>query len=136
MLSGPIICGIKDGKVKALQIKTNKSHSLYSSGSMVLSISSNSRGTGFVTGHIDGTIIRYYLDEENSEYPVAKLTVHPVPPNILIWAQNFVFTVGCDNRLIIYNEEGKVIKKFDYTNQDAFTIGCSNPGGHVSIEMD
>lgn len=56
--SGPIICGLVDGKVRTLQIKSNKSHSLYASESLVVSLAPNSKGTGFLSGHADGNIIR------------------------------------------------------------------------------
>lgn len=57
--AGPIICGLVDGKVRALQLKTNKSHSLYSAESLVVSLASNPKGTGFLSGHADGNIIRF-----------------------------------------------------------------------------
>lgn len=46
LLAGPIICGLQDGKVRALQIKSNKSQSLFASDSLVVSLASNPRGTG------------------------------------------------------------------------------------------
>lgn len=56
--SGPIICGLVDGKVRVLQTKTNKSHSLYASESFVVSLAPNTKGTGFLSGHADGNVIR------------------------------------------------------------------------------
>lgn len=59
--TGPIVCGLLDGKVRALQVKSNKSHSLYVSESLVVALAPNPRGTGFLSGHADGNIIRYNI---------------------------------------------------------------------------
>lgn len=133
LLSGPIICGLRDGKVRVLQIKSNKSQSLYNSNSMVISLFPNSRGTGFLSGHIDGTVIRCVIGEEYSN-PTTKLIVHNTPPYLLVWNQNYVFLSGNDRRILVYNMDGKVVKTFDYSkNKEVreFTVGYSSPGGQT-----
>ena len=45
-------------KVRAAHCKTNKAQTLYSADSYVCSIVPNANGTGFLSGHADGSIIR------------------------------------------------------------------------------
>lgn len=84
---GPIIFGLADGKVRAAHIKTNKSHTLYATDSFVESLASkyyiiltfkqiililisfilfSQSGTGFISGHSDGTIVRFYVTDDSS----------------------------------------------------------------------
>ncbi len=65
--SGPII-GLADGKVRAAVIKNNKASTLYNTDSYVVALASNPEGTGFVSGHADGSVVRWYLVDD----PTAK----------------------------------------------------------------
>ncbi|XP_022904124.2 intraflagellar transport protein 172 homolog [Onthophagus taurus] len=135
LLSGPIIAGLVDGRVRALQIKSNKSQSLYSADSMVVYLCSNMRGTGFLSGHVDGNVIRFYVnDDDKSQESQGRVFVHPVPPCALSWLQNQIFVGGCDKRAIFYNNQGKVMRQFDYSrdnNEKEFTVACSSPSGQA-----
>lgn len=137
LLTGPIVCGLTDGKVRALQIKSNKSQSLYSSESFVVSLCSNSKGTGFLSGHVDGNVIRFYItDDERSQDPQGRVLLHPVPPCALAWLQGQIFVAGCDKRIVFYNNNGKLLKQFDYSRdrtEHEFTVACSSPSGQVSF---
>lgn len=135
LLTGPIICGLSDGKVRALQIKSNKSQSLYASDSFVVSLTSNAKGTGFLSGHVDGSIIRFFVvhDRDNAESQ-GKVAVHPVPPCALSWPQGHILAAGCDKRVAVYNLQGKNVKSFDYSrevNEHEFTIAVTSPSGQV-----
>ncbi|XP_017777562.1 PREDICTED: intraflagellar transport protein 172 homolog [Nicrophorus vespilloides] len=136
--TGPIICGLLDGKVRALQPKSNKSHTLYGSESLVVSLVPNSIGTGFISGHVDCSVIRFFVTERNEEdEPQGRILTHSVPPYALAWVQNFVFAAGCDKRIVVYNNSGRIVKQFDYTKDQSefeFTAACSSPSGQaVSI---
>lgn len=133
--SGPIICGLTNGKVRALQIKANKSQSLYASYSLVVSLASNSRGTGFISGHVDGSIIRFLVTtDKDSGESQGKIVTHPVPPSALAWLQGHILAAGCDKRVLAYNSQGKVIKTFDYSRDNGefeFTVAAASPSGQV-----
>ncbi|KAF7269422.1 hypothetical protein GWI33_017527 [Rhynchophorus ferrugineus] len=139
LLAGPIICGLQDGKVRALQIKSNKSQSLFASDSLVVSLAPNSRGTGFLSGHIDGNIIRFFVvhDSGGEDETQGRAALHPVPPFALAWPQGHIFAGGCDKRICVYNNTGKTVKTFDYSkdNEEHDFVGaiCSPSGQAVTV---
>lgn len=136
LLTGPIICGLLDGKVRLLQTKSNKSHTLYGSDSLVVALASNATGSGFVSGHIDCSVIRFYVGEHDDDEPQGRLFTHSVPPYALSWPQGFVFAGGSDKRIVVYNNNGRIAKQFDYTkdqNENEFMVACCSPSGQVNI---
>ncbi|KAJ8934987.1 hypothetical protein NQ314_013074 [Rhamnusium bicolor] len=128
LLTGPIICGLVDGKVRALQIKSNKSQSLFASDSLVVSLASNSKGTGFLSGHVDGNVIRFYItSDHNEDEAQGRVALHSVPPFALAWPQGHLFVAGCDKRVSVYNNQGKLVKNFDYSKdvrESDFTVAA------------
>lgn len=136
LLTGPIIVGLVDGKVRALQIKSNKSQSLFASDSLVVSLASNSKGTGFLSGHIDGNIIRFFITHDNHEDEAqGRIILHSVPPYALTWPHGYIFVGGCDKRVSVYNNNGKLIKNFDYSKDFTeydLNIATSSPSGQVT----
>ncbi|CAI2733336.1 unnamed protein product [Schistosoma spindalis] len=130
----PIICGLADGKVRAANIRTNKSSTIYNADSYVVSISANITGKGFISGHADGKIIRYFFDDDGSGDAQGKLTTHPTAPYALAWAGSTILAAGCDKRIYVYNREGKLVQRLDYSKDDSekeFTVASCNPSGHV-----
>lgn len=138
MFSGPIICGLTNGKVRALQVKSNKSQSLYASDSLVVSLASNPRGTGFISGHVDGSIIRFFIvNDKDSSDSQGKIITHSAPPNALAWLQGHILAAGCDKRILVYNSQGRIVKTFDYSRdvgEFEFTIAAASPSGLVKTE--
>ncbi|KAK9871476.1 hypothetical protein WA026_012850 [Henosepilachna vigintioctopunctata] len=136
LLTGPIICGLADGKVRHLILKTNKSQSLFASDSLVVSLTSNSRGTGFLSGHVDGNVIRYFVTaDQNSEDAQGRVVLYSVPPTALAWAQGYIFAAGCDMKVSIYNNNGKLVKTFDYMKEyeHEFTQAVCSPSGQAVV---
>ncbi|CAH8646361.1 unnamed protein product [Schistosoma rodhaini] len=133
-LHQPIICGLADGKVRAANTRTNKSSTIYNADSYVVSISANITGKGFISGHADGKIIRYFFDDDGSGDAQGKLTTHPTAPYALTWAGSTILAAGCDKRIYVYNREGKLVQQLDYSKDDSekeFTVASCNPSGHV-----
>lgn len=95
--------GLEDGKVRALNTKTNKSQNLYETQSMVVSLATNERGTGFLCGHDDGSIIRYYISEDSNSQISGRIIQHQTTPVALAWANGYIIAAGCDRRIIIYD---------------------------------
>lgn len=88
--------------MRALHCKSNKSQSLYGGDSICISLAANTKGNGFLSGHNDGTIIRYFMTDEASE-PLGRVVQHPVPPFALAWPQGGFCAGGCDQRIIFYD---------------------------------
>ncbi|KAH0622985.1 hypothetical protein JD844_025939 [Phrynosoma platyrhinos] len=61
-----IVFGLVEGKVRLANTKTNKSSTIYGTDSYVVSLASNISGKGILSGHADGTIVRYFFDDEGS----------------------------------------------------------------------
>lgn len=100
--------GLDDGKVRALNCKTNKSQSLYNAESMTISLAANTKGTGFLSGHDDGNVIRFFVASESGEAS-GRLLQHPVPPFALAWPQGGVAAAGCDRKVTFYDLQVSVI---------------------------
>ncbi|CAH1372030.1 unnamed protein product [Tenebrio molitor] len=137
LATGPIICGLADGKVRALQTKSNKSQSLFASDSLVVSLCSNSKGTGFLSGHVDGNVIRFYVaNDYNEDEAQGRVILYSVPPCALAWAQGHIFVAGCDKRVSVFNNNGKLVKNFDYgkdASEHEFTTATCSPSGQAVV---
>lgn len=107
--TGAIIAGLADGKVRALHTKTNKSQSLYGADNLVVSLAANTRGTGFLSGHQDGSVVKYFIVEEPGEAS-GRLFQHSVPPFALAWLQGGIAAAGCDRKIAFY--DGQVSPSF------------------------
>ncbi|XP_071451009.1 intraflagellar transport protein 172 homolog [Hetaerina americana] len=134
---GPIVVGLADGKVRAGHIRSNRSQTLYATDSFVVSIAVNTSGTGFISGHADGTIMRYYIAEDTHPEPLGRITIHKVPPYALAWPLGFIFAAGCDGKLCIYGNNGQIEQSLDYTSDDSgdevadFNVACCSPSGQA-----
>ena len=72
-LQGPLVVGLADGKIRASFIKNNKASTLYNTDSYVVSLASNNEGTGFLSGHADGSIVRWYVADDEKARPQVML---------------------------------------------------------------
>lgn len=102
LAAGPIVAGMEDGKVRALNCKTNKSHSLFGAEHMVVALAANGKGTAFVSGHEDGTVVRFSVTEEMGQ-PSGRLFGHSTAPVALAWTQSEVVAAGCDKKIAFYD---------------------------------
>ncbi|EDW33148.1 GL24638 [Drosophila persimilis] len=131
--SGAIIAGLEDGKIRALHSKSNKSQSLYGGDSICISLAANTKGSGFLSGHNDGTIIRYFLTDDANE-PLGRVVQHPVPPFALAWPQGGFCVGGCDQRIVFYDPMGRQLRTFDYSRTEGereFTVAACSPNGQA-----
>ncbi|RUS80517.1 hypothetical protein EGW08_011738 [Elysia chlorotica] len=128
----PIIYGLADGKVRSANTRTNKSSTVYSTESYVVSLAANPSGKGILSGHADGSIIRYFFDDEGSGDTQGKISTHPSPPYALAFSQNAIVAAGCDKRIIAYGRDGRSFQHFDYSREDdehEFTVAVASPSG-------
>ncbi|XP_018399953.1 PREDICTED: intraflagellar transport protein 172 homolog [Cyphomyrmex costatus] len=131
-VDGPIIIGLADGKVRAAMVKSQKAQTLYTSDAMTIALASNVRGSGFLSSHADGSIIRYYIAEDGNAEPSGRVCVHGVPPYALAWPQSHILAAGCDKRLTMYDPYGKPVKTFDFSRDSQereITVACCSPSG-------
>ena len=110
-----IFFGLADGKVKVGLLGKNNSNTLYSYQSPCVSISSSLDGKFIISGHEDLVILKYNTENSN----VQKLCIHSSIPTCLAWgAASNVLAAGNDYRVVIYNDVGKKIQNFDYSNDE------------------
>ncbi|XP_034856689.1 intraflagellar transport protein 172 homolog isoform X2 [Mirounga angustirostris] len=131
-----IVFGLAEGKVRLANTKTNKSSTIYGTDSYVVSLTTNCSGKGILSGHADGTIVRYFFDDEGSGESQGKLVNHPCPPYALAWATNSIVAAGCDRRIVAYGKEGHVLQTFDYSRnpqEREFTTAAASPGGQSVV---
>ncbi|XP_014675210.1 PREDICTED: intraflagellar transport protein 172 homolog [Priapulus caudatus] len=135
-LDQPIVFGLADGKVRIANVKTNKSSTLYGTDSYVVSLATNLSNKGILSGHADGTIVRYFFDDEGSGESQGKITVHPSPPYALAWTANSIIAAGCDKRVLAYGKEGRMYQQFDFSrdvNEHEFTVAATSPSGQSVV---
>lgn len=72
---------------------------------MVVSLAANERGTGFICGHDDGSIIRYYISEDAGSQVSGRIIQHQTTPVALAWANGYIIAAGCDRRILFYDSQ-------------------------------
>lgn len=135
LAEGPIVFGLLDGNVRSALIKSSKSHTVYASNSCVVSLASNHRGTGFLSGHADGSIVRYYVAEDLVMEKQGRVCTHNSPPYALAWPAGHVIAAGVDKRVTVY-KDGQVARNFDYhrdKTEKEFTVACCSPSGQAVV---
>lgn len=91
------------------------------------------RGTGFLSGHADGSIVRYYVADDASMDPQGKILMCQSPPYAIAWTLNHIVTAGCDKKVSFYETDGKLLRVIDYSKEDEkeFTVACCSPSGQT-----
>lgn len=131
-----IVFGLAEGKIRVANTKNNKSSTIYGTESYVVSLTSNVSGKGILSGHADGTVVRYFLDDEGSGESQGKLLTHPCPPYALAWGSNSIIVAGCDKKIVAYGKEGHVLQTFDYSrdcSEKEFTVAATSPSGQSVV---
>ncbi|XP_035472779.2 intraflagellar transport protein 172 homolog [Scophthalmus maximus] len=131
-----IVYGLIDGKIRLANTQTNKSATIYGTESCVVSLTSNASGKGILSGHADGTVVRYFFVDEGSGDSQGKLLVHPCPPYALAWGANSILVGGCDKKVVAYGREGRVLQTFDYSRdrtERELTVATTSPSGQSVV---
>ncbi|XP_078486595.1 intraflagellar transport protein 172 homolog [Ciona intestinalis] len=135
-MENAIVVGLAEGKVRLANTRNNKSSTIYGTESYVVSLTNNQSGKGIISGHADGTLVRYFFDDEGSGESQGKILTHSCPPYALAWATSSIVVAGCDRRVVVYNKEGRPIQNFDYSRDETekeFMVAAVNPGGQSVV---
>ncbi|KAJ3038900.1 hypothetical protein HDV00_012822 [Rhizophlyctis rosea] len=130
-----LVFGMVDGKVRVGNLKANKAATLYQTESCVVSAASSIDGTAVITGHLDGSINRFFFDDGISGASQGKFAVHRSPPFALAWGESVV-AAGPDRVVVFYDNEGRVLQEFDYSRDDDeqdFTVAEFSPSGQSVV---
>lgn len=71
-----IVFGSADGRVRIGNLKTNKPSDLYQDGSAVVVLTSSPDGQAIASGHLDGSINRYWFTDVPESNQVLHLIIH------------------------------------------------------------
>lgn len=130
---GPIV-GLADGKVRAAHLKYKVS-TLYNADSYTVSLVSNPEGTGFLSGHADGSIVRWYIADDPNSKGQGKVVTHPgSAPYAMSWTANHIVVAGSDKKIVFYSHDGSMFQQFDYFNdptEKEFTVMSCSPSGQA-----
>ena len=129
-----IYFGLSEGKIKVGLLNKNSSNVLYSNESPVISLATSSDGKFLLSGHTDMTILKFNIENSNFE----KLCTNSCVPYCLAWGtQNSILAAGNDYRVNFYNDIGKKLQNFDYSNDKKlkeFTVcKVSNSGDTIAL---
>ncbi|XP_057208125.1 intraflagellar transport protein 172 homolog isoform X2 [Triplophysa rosa] len=131
-----IIFGLAEGKVRQANTKTSKSSTIYGTDSYIVSLTTNVSGKGILSGHADGTVVRYFFDDDGSGESQGKLLTHACPPYALAWGTNSIIVAGCDKKIVAYGREGQILQTFDYSrdrSEKEFTVAAASPSGQSIV---
>ncbi|KAG2468228.1 IF172 protein, partial [Polypterus senegalus] len=93
-------------------------------------------GRGILSGHADGTVVRYFFDDEGSGDSQGKLFSHSCPPYALAWSAYGILAAGCDQKIVAYGREGHILQTFDYSrdiSEKEFTVASASPSGQSVV---
>ncbi|XP_066998302.2 intraflagellar transport protein 172 homolog [Anabrus simplex] len=136
LFEGPLIYGLLDGRVRSSNIKSNRTKTLYDTNSSVVSLAGNNQGTGFLSGHMDGTIIRFYVKFDQKPERQGQVVRFTSPPYALAWANDFIMTSGALPMVLIFKNTGELYKMYDYTDEDmsdVFFVAQASPSGQCVV---
>ena len=130
-----VVFGLQDGKVKIGRLRTNKPATLYNSNSYVVSCASDPEGNAIVSGHVDGSIYRFFFEDGARGPSHSKFTHHPCVPYGLAWGHSVV-AAGNDCKVVFYDNDGALQRTFDYLGGGRvkeFTCATFNPSGESCV---
>ncbi|XP_054716571.1 intraflagellar transport protein 172 homolog [Uloborus diversus] len=133
---GPLVIGLAEGRVRAAHAKHNRTNTLYSTDSYLVSLTCNISGKAVLSGHADGSVVRFFFDDEGSGDLQGKIFTHTCPPYALVWAAQSIIAAGCDKKIVIYGNDGIIKKQIDYsrnTTEKEFTTAVCSPSGKTVI---
>lgn len=135
---GQVIFGLADGKVRSGNVKKNKSTTLYTAEHYTVSLAPNVTRKAILSGHADGSICRYIIEDEGNGEKPGLVVRHSCPPCALVWSSKGILVGGCDRRIVVYNKDGKSLQSFDYSREPLereFSVGICNPTGNLKKNL-
>jgi len=130
-----IVFGLFDGKVRVGNLKVNKSATLYQTDSPVISTASSPDGYAIITGHLDGSLNRFFFDDGISGASQGKFAICKTPPTALAWGES-ICAGGNDKTITFFDFDGNIIQEFDYSRDEEeqeYTIARFSPSHQTAV---
>jgi len=133
-----LVFGLAEGKVKVGQLKSNKAATLYQTESFVVAMCAGPDGNSIMTGHLDGSIMRFLFETETNPRPVTTkfASVPSCVPYALSWGYAGIVAAGNDRCVRFWSNEGQEGQSFDYGGDSKikeFTCAAFNPSGESVV---
>ena len=117
-----IIYGTSEGKTNICNIRTKKVQNIHNAdSSYVVSLASCPNGDMILSAHLDGSIYKIHLTLQK----VSKIVQHSSCPSAIAWGKSICIGSN-DQRVVFYNEDGAMIKFFDYSKETAQQVTSSS----------
>lgn len=110
-----IIYGTSNGSTKLFSIRTGKSQCLDKYDSCLVSFASCSSGNRVLSAHKDGSIYKIILPSRENRIKITKIIQLCYPAYAMAWGRS-ICVAGNEQKVVFYNEDGGIIKSFDYSN--------------------
>uniref|UniRef100_A0AC35U6D2 WD_REPEATS_REGION domain-containing protein n=1 Tax=Rhabditophanes sp. KR3021 TaxID=114890 RepID=A0AC35U6D2_9BILA len=123
-----LVVGVIDGTVRFASCKSDGISTEYRSEHPVISLAKHPVKKVFVSGHLDGSIIIYSFETKQKN----KIITHTTPPFVLLLTNFGLIVSGCDQRIMCYSEEGRLLQTFDHTkdpSEKEYVAGDVDPSG-------
>jgi len=153
-----IVFGLRDGRVRVGNTRNNKAATLYQAETEVVALAASNDGHGLVSGHLDGSIYRFYFEDSNGSEGFAggngdvddvlgggvlassniigsqKICIHSSIPYCLSWGTNIIAS-GADRKVSFYSIDGSLLQNFDYSDAEEkeFSAVACNPSGQCCV---
>ncbi|KAF0975063.1 hypothetical protein FDP41_005816 [Naegleria fowleri] len=154
-----IVFGLRDGRVRMGNTRNNSATTLYQAESEVVALAASSDGHGLVSGHLDGSIYRFYFEDtpngdlssnlngdviddmmmgagfaNSNIIGSQKICVHSTIPYCLAWGNNIIAS-GADKRVSFYSIDGSLLQNFDFSDREEkeFSAIACNPSGQCCV---
>ena len=131
-----IVFGCADGKVK-LGNSANKSLSLYTTDSYVLSITCSVDGLSFLSAHFDGSLCRYSFPTAAGQPASHSLLTHTAfAPLAVAYTPTHILVAGNSPTVLVFDHTGQQTQRFDYARDDSireFTTAATHPSGQSVV---
>jgi intraflagellar transport protein 172 len=98
-------------------------------------LAASPNGKGIISGHADNAIVRYFFDDEGTGAIQGQIAKHSCEPYALCWGSTIV-AAGCDCKVAMYGDDGKVIQQFDYSreaDEKDFMCAVASPTGQSVV---
>lgn len=127
--SSQCVYALMNGKIKVGNLRSNKSHILYTVESSTLCLALNSNGSELISGHGDGSIYKFTFPTISQESTCVKLLQTSQPPVFLIW--NSSICVGGNGAdVAFYDVNGNKEQIISFENESSFlNIARGSPNG-------
>lgn len=131
-----VVFALAEGRVKVGQLKSNRAATLYQTDSFVVSLVAGADGNSVISGHLDGSILRFIFATETSAPVQTRIARIGGCVPYALSAGEGICVAGSDRIVRFFDNDGHELHKFDYSNDPTikeFSCASFNPSGESVV---